>query len=293
MSKNLSAESVRGLACLTVILSHLALTFWPQLHEGGGPTSNLVAQIFHLPFSFFYSGTAAVYVFFVLSGYVLSHSLLKSSDIRLSTIRMVLKRYFRLALPAVVSCVISCILYQTISSPTQSLPWLNELIPGSPSLIAAVRDGAIQSFFNGHSDYNAPLWTMQKEFFGSLGIFVLCFIYRDHGRFVEIILMLIVLFVLVGQKSFATASFSIGMMMALHGRRIEPVFALPVLLIGLYFAGVHNESWSYAWTKLLPIKNPYEFFNFLAGIFIVYVALFNEQTSRALSAKATVYPNLV
>ena len=66
-----AAESIRGLACLAVVLSHLSLTFFSQLHnfgESAVPQYALFAQLHNSPLAFFYSGTGAVFVFFVLSG---------------------------------------------------------------------------------------------------------------------------------------------------------------------------------------------------------------------------------
>ena len=78
-----AAESIRGLACLAVVLSHLSLTFFPQLHNFGESAVqqyNFFALLHNSPLAFFYSGTGAVFVFFVLSGYVLSLSSLNKPN---------------------------------------------------------------------------------------------------------------------------------------------------------------------------------------------------------------------
>lgn len=64
---------------------------------------------------------------------------------------------------------------------------------------------------------------------------------------------------------------------------------LVLLIIGLYFAGVHNDSVSYSWvTKFLGYRS-YMFLNFLSGIFIVYGVLTSHFLSRMLENKGLVY----
>lgn len=83
MNKIHSAESLRGIACIAVVLSHLLGVFYPQLHNFSKstlPQFPILETIHNSPFAFFYSGTGAVFVFFVLSGYVLTLSSLKAKD---------------------------------------------------------------------------------------------------------------------------------------------------------------------------------------------------------------------
>lgn len=113
MGKIKSAESLRGIACLSVVLSHLSLVFYPQMHnfyKSNLPVSPVLQVIHDSPLSFFYSGTGAVFIFFCLSGYVLSASI-ESAQNKLKKIRVsIIKRYPRLAIPAILSCVIMWVL---------------------------------------------------------------------------------------------------------------------------------------------------------------------------------------
>ena len=66
MSKINSAESIRGLACMAVVLSHLSLTFVPFLHnyeQSLSSGNSLIDWLYHSPFGFLFSGTGAVFVF--------------------------------------------------------------------------------------------------------------------------------------------------------------------------------------------------------------------------------------
>ncbi|MDR0805262.1 MAG: acyltransferase family protein [Enterobacteriaceae bacterium] len=106
-------DSIRGIACLIVVFSHLSLVFFPQLHlfsvDKNVPKSNILQYIHELPFGFLYSGTAAVYCFFTLSGYVLARSFLRK-EIKWETLLLsIIKRYPRLAIPSTVSCLLACL----------------------------------------------------------------------------------------------------------------------------------------------------------------------------------------
>ena len=96
-------EAGRGIASIVVLLHHLVLAFKPKLDE---------AYPLGLQFTPLYvaiNGGAAVSFFFVLSGFVLSLSLIQSpSRSRLAT--SVVKRWPRLALPAVVTLVAGCLI---------------------------------------------------------------------------------------------------------------------------------------------------------------------------------------
>src|ERR1700720_805693 len=67
-------ESIRGLAALQVLLLHFLSAFAPNL-VFSPPAGAIVAPTIHLsPLYFLYDGYSAVYIFFALSGYVLTRS---------------------------------------------------------------------------------------------------------------------------------------------------------------------------------------------------------------------------
>src|ERR1700710_3167253 len=67
-------ESIRGLAAVQVLLLHFLAAFAPDLVYSL-PAAGAVAGYIHLsPLYFLYDGYSAVYIFFALSGYVLTRS---------------------------------------------------------------------------------------------------------------------------------------------------------------------------------------------------------------------------
>ena len=128
------------------------------------------------PFTFFFSGLSAVYIFFALSGYILTAVALKPGRQLLRILSMSLKRYPRLMIPALVSCILAIILLGLgdISHPALSGPF-KDVRNFDYTFGGAVFSGAIDSFvLSGRSLYNPVLWTMKIELIGSFLVYVLC-----------------------------------------------------------------------------------------------------------------------
>lgn len=181
MSKNNAAESIRGLACMAVVLSHLSLTFYPYLHNFDklATSGNQTLDLLHdLPFGFLYSGTGAVFVFFVLSGYVLSYAILSKKNTTLKIKSMALKRYPRLAIPAGISGLIAFTALSTSIDTSYSVGnFVSHYHSQKYTLLQCLYEGFIGSFLFGQANTNFVLWTMQVELFASFMLFALLYVY--------------------------------------------------------------------------------------------------------------------
>lgn len=292
-----SAESIRGLACLAVVFSHLSLSFIPYLHRFDvNDTANnaLIYTIHHSPFTFWYSGTAAVFIFFVLSGYILSYAICKNpAQISSKLKNMWIKRYPRLMIPALCSCLLIWVVFNTVTIDSQHAGgWLQSYVTQDFSLKTALYEGTIGSFLFAESNINWVLWTMTIELLGSLTLFILIYLRQLHH----------VLF-FVGSIAFAyfaywwrgegfcmgISSFIIGMYIYFYGRQIPFALASLVLIVGLYLAGAHNTSASYAWIYAQIGERTYEYGNFFAGVLIVYSILMNPKLSKGLDRPVLVW----
>jgi peptidoglycan/LPS O-acetylase OafA/YrhL len=174
--KDVALETMRGVAALVVVFAHSRGAF-----EGALLANASVPQLLNI----FFAGGSAVMFFFVLSGFVLSRRFLESESF-VYLVRSIAKRYFRLAGPALLSCLISALLFVTggyrfkeVAGMTHS-PWLAEFgysIPENlnfhPSLWNATKNGLFDLFFIPHHNYyNSPLWTMFFELMGSYIVFL-------------------------------------------------------------------------------------------------------------------------
>lgn len=178
-----SFDGVRGIASLMVILSHCVMMFTPQLHKGV-ELSDVESVIFNFPFKFFYNGSAAVGIFFVLSGVVLSLSII-NKGFSYDYIRdAALKRYIRLGFPVFFSVLICFAMmhfgvFQIKSDVAKHAPLAAEFL-FEPSLKGALWDGLFGSMLFGGTPYNYVLWTISVEFYGSLMVYaVLALFGRD------------------------------------------------------------------------------------------------------------------
>lgn len=156
-------DGLRGWAALFVLLGHL------------GPVFLLAKQkLAILPF--FIDGQLAVYVFFVLSAYVLSAGFLEKNDPDILT-TLAIRRYPRLTIPILASCSIAFVLVKTgatfnltAGSMAQS-PWLESFYNFPVSVENLIKFTTFEVYTDSTApSYNAVLWTMRYEFWGSLGL---------------------------------------------------------------------------------------------------------------------------
>ena len=301
MSKFLAVESIRGVACLMVVFSHISYTFFPYLHAFNGkadPDINGIQYFIHeSPFAFFFSGSAAVYMFFVLSGFILTKVALSHSSSPQKIFSMSIKRYPRLMIPALTSCLIAFVFFLIfdITSPNLS-EWINEYGAGEYSFFGAMYSGLIDVFFvSGQSTYNPVLWTMKIELIGSFVIYIICLnhLVFKIKYFPVMILFLIISLISLGwienSLGLGLLSFYGGYAFSTYGKKIPGVVALPVLALGIYLAGAHNDSWSYSFLSPLLGQKTYIACNFFSGFIIVYAILFNSNLIKLFSGRLTVF----
>lgn len=295
MSKINSAESIRGLACMVVLFSHISLIYFPFLHNFEKQISSgnaIIDAIHHSPFGFFLSGIAAVYVFFVLSGFVLSYAVLKNQNINSKIMSMSIKRYPRLGIPALISCLLNYLVLSVVDVDTSHLsPWIQAYEHSFGTFLNAVYQGTIGAFVFGEPPINFVLWTMQIEFFASLGLFALMYSYHNSSKYIFYTLSLVLplLFALVSLKlGLGMFSFVGGMYLYLYGHKLPSLLTVPCLIIGLYFAGIQKTSLSYSMIMEIGGDKAYHFLNFVSGFLIVYAVLFNDTISKFLDKKPLV-----
>jgi peptidoglycan/LPS O-acetylase OafA/YrhL len=181
-SKNLALEGLRGVASLNVVLGHFLFSFFPYLAHDVRPYPGAVAKYWfeevlrYFPFTFAYLADAAVSVFFVLSGYVLTRRFYQTGcpDVFQGAAA---KRYIRLVLPAAVSVLFAWVLlkagvYANSLAPTLGTAgWVTVFYSKHVSFGNALLQGIIGAPLFGQPELNGPLWTIQIELVGSILLF--------------------------------------------------------------------------------------------------------------------------
>ncbi len=180
-------DGIRGLAAFAVFVCHFIQVFLPHVYylDQTGGHGLWEDEFATSPFNIIVNGNFAVCLFFVLSGYVLSHRFLASGDIE-GLRRLAAKRYLRLALPVLAAVLLAWAIlamdgysYGEIKPITRS--GMTDAYATFIPFWGAVGDGAIGAFFNGSWRLDPVLWTMQTELYGSFLVFGMLALFGGMG----------------------------------------------------------------------------------------------------------------
>lgn len=207
-------DSIRGIASIFVLLSHISLVYFIYIHNFDRQIIpkdyNVQSWIHNSPFTFLFSGTSAVYIFFIMSGIVLSASAKKK---KYSLVASMFSRYLRLALPVALSCCLAFLIYlfaYKLSIPRAVIPINNAVNIEVMTFWNALLEGGFSSIFNLHfaNNYNPVLWTMSIEFYCSILIFIS---YKTQMPMVSMPILLLILAMFGYQPLLGGICFYIGM----------------------------------------------------------------------------------
>jgi peptidoglycan/LPS O-acetylase OafA/YrhL len=179
-------EGLRGLAAWMVVLGHSVNVFWPAWTGAGGSfdaVTGWARTLVQTPLSLPFRARFAVLIFFVHSGFVLSYRYFTAGRRPEDLASAAVRRYVRLALPAMASVFIGYLVLragwlhvQPVAAVTGS-GWMGGHYLAEPSFLGALKQGLWDYFFgNGvgpAQSYNSPLWTITTEFKASFVVFAL------------------------------------------------------------------------------------------------------------------------
>ena len=192
--KNLALEGLRGFACLNVVTGQFLFLFFPYLASFVRPYPEAVSGsrfeqlMSYPPFTFSYMADAAVSIFFVLSGYVLTSQFYATG--RTSVFEnAAAKRFVRLVLPTFCSIMFAWLLLVLGLYANQLAPalgaagWIMAFYNDPVSFAGALFRGLIAAPMFGRNDLNAPLWTIQVELVGSMLLFACYALFGTRNKF--------------------------------------------------------------------------------------------------------------
>lgn len=258
LKKLLYLEGVRGLAALVVVLSHFIQIFYPALfstdvnlmHHG------LEEGISQTPLNVLYNGNFAVCIFFVLSGFVLSYKFFVKKDKKI-IVESAVKRYFRLAIPALTSLIFAYILlklnwyyYANITFETRST--MTDFYSENVTLTQILKEGLYSIFFENKISLNPVLWTMYYELLGSFVVFSFLALFGNlKNRYIFYIVLLICFW-----NTYFIA-FYLGMLLCdvVVNTKILDLFSKKIIFIPSIIIGLFLGSYPYVY----PIGTVYEF----------------------------------
>src|SRR5580704_19552431 len=273
-------ESIRGLAALQVLLLHFLAALAPDL-VFALPAAAPVAGVIHLsPLYFLYDGYSAVYIFFALSGYVLTRAFERHLARPASQI---LARIVRLGLPAIAATLVAAVVMLMFGKPNvpagelSGSVWFASQWNSDLSVLSAIRDGTINALFLGYrglpgvaflapwqqpveNSLVAPLWTLSVEFYGSMIILLLCACARRSRALWWSVMLLGAIFTIRS----AYICFFVGHLLATVQRAERPAPVsrrLPMLVVmsGVLLC-VLAEVWQPQWLRSLCADPTYFLF---------------------------------
>lgn len=209
-----------------------------------------------------------------MSGFVLSMSYQKKASYS-SFFKTTISRYIRLAIPSTVSCILAYFIFSFHVDKTSLSTWAQNLGSLNLDIFDAVYQGAILPYIHGKSDYNWVLWTMRIELIGSILVLILHTIMNEYKIknkskiILSSIIMLTILLLLTRNTLFlGLVSFLFGTYLNYSKEKINDNLCLAMLIAGVYFAGVHNDSISYKLFYNITHYKTYDVLNFISGILI-------------------------
>ena len=206
-------DIIRGLACLQVLFLHIAEAFYPAFATEKLSDFTLGGLVHGSPLYLIYDGYTGVFVFFLLSGYVLTPSFAKD----VNPFRQFVARWGRLVVPAAAACGFSFFIKwllvdwdpapraATISGSVFLQDWWR------PTLQWALffKDGFVNSIFMGYAEtsalltdryldsisraFVAPLWTLSVEMHGSIIVLTLVTLRKNYPFLYRMALLILCL----------------------------------------------------------------------------------------------------
>ena len=160
-------DSLRGVAAITVVFGHFYL-LWRE----AGHTPHWVEQLFRMPpFFLLVAGHAAVVLFFLLSGFVLTLPVLR--DKTQSYPQYVIRRVCRIYLPYLVALSISLIACAKLYGRPLYGQWFQHTWVAAPHAASVLQHVVFIGNFNTVL-YNPPIWSLVHEMRISLIFPLLC-----------------------------------------------------------------------------------------------------------------------
>lgn len=238
---------LKGLACFMIMVGHYLSVY--QSAESFSVNFRAIDFLYNSPVSFFLGGSFWIYLFFAISGFLLSKENLTTL---LDTVIKCVHRFVRLALPVLFSYLLVYFLLLIIGSHNAETvglfenEWYQHYYQEGYSLMDVIR-GPIDVLLFGRANLIAPYWVLRDMFFASLIIYILSYLknklYMSDGLYflIGVVIMAAVSF----KKPIITACLA-GTLLGFCERRDasffrSATFGLGMILAVLFFYRTSKE----------------------------------------------------
>lgn len=302
-------DGLRGIAAVNVMVMHFFVALAPAMVYGSEQPSHF-GNLDHLfsttPLGLIGAGNFSVCIFFVLSGYVLTHKFFKTGDNSI-IISSAVRRYIRLFVPVFAAVMLSYLIasaglyhYYIETMAVSSGSNYRGYWAFTPDILDAVKQAAWSAFFVGGTiHYNPVLWTMTIEFYGSMLVFTMALLFGSLRNRWTFYLASAVLFI----NSYYLA-FVIGMVFAdIFNSKTQsriPIFKtgnkalLSVLLISGLFLGSYpisslTDGSLYAFLNNGFLETPKVTYHIIGAGIVMYVLLNSQSLQNIFSSRVPVF----
>lgn len=226
-----SLDGLRGVAAVVVVLHHAFLTV-PVLASAYYPRTGHIAigsgawLLTYTPAHLIWAGSEAVFLFFILSGIVLTLPVLRSP--RFCWLAYYPRRVIRLYGPVVVAAVfglLTILLVARFDDPALG-GWMN----ARPNVYSAESIGRDATLVFGASGVISPFWSLRWEVLFSLALPLYVWATQALARTAWVSFLLVCAFLVwgsvqQGQHSYYLPMFAIGTVMVTHWERVTRLAA--------------------------------------------------------------------
>ena len=229
---------LKGFACVMVMLGHFLGLY--KYEETFPVKFEFLDLILDSKLDFILSESFWLYLFFVVSGYLLSFNKIKRiKDILLNSFM----RFLRLGLPILFSCFMIFLIYNIIgfhNKETTDL-FFSEFYQGAFSRgsypFIEVLLSPFKVLFLKQTTFNNPYWVLREMFIASIVIYIISYLKNKFPKYNKLIVAVSLALVFVGFKlSSIVSACVIGMLLGWYEDRIEKIvttsgFAISAVLI--------------------------------------------------------------
>jgi len=305
-NKILHLEGLRGILAIIVVINHFILLFYPVYFIGSFDLKDFINSpssykilLANTPANIFMNGSFAVCAFFGISGYVLTLSYKKSNELK-TLQKNILKRYVRLIIPVIATCLLIYLLFVSgaftkANYPANSpnLDFGQSLFKNDLSFLRMIKMALFNVPFSGNNLYLSVLWTIQIEFLGVLVLFA--FLMFTHGLRKRWVYGIIVILACILLTRYYVPLLFAGSIICIYEERIRSFLTrrsvkIFLLLVFLFFAGVPNIAneakihTMYSFTTVFPF-NVYPYFHNIATVFLLLLIISSKSIKKVLSSK--------
>lgn len=246
-SRMLWIDGLKGLSCLGIFMHHFMYAFYPAsiISTAAIPHFKYETKLSQSALSVFFNGNFLVFVFCILSGYLISASTLKSKKINVTN--SITKRYLKLTIPVIIIGIVVWLLSsfnlffnQEVSMITSS-DWLRMFYAEKVSLFNVLKSSIFIAPFFGDTYISNAFWMYGYILSGSSLIYLFGPLLKKEK--INILFVIIPLIGFIFTANFL-ACFVIGYLLCLlfnsdfvKNMKYKNIIGFVLILIGLYFGG--------------------------------------------------------